>query len=99
MNKYRNKKTVVDGITFDSKAEAKRYGELKLLERCGAITGLERQRRFTLIPKSKYGQARYYVADFVYAENGKTIVEDVKSRATKTPVYGLKSGSWRRYTV
>jgi hypothetical protein len=48
-NKYRNIKTIVDGITFASKKEAKRYSELKLLERAGMITDLELQPAFNLI--------------------------------------------------
>lgn len=48
--KYNNKKTVVNGIEFDSKREAKRYKELKLLEDAGQITGLELQKKFVLIP-------------------------------------------------
>lgn len=89
-NKYGARRTTVDGITFDSKAEADRYCELKLLERCGVIADLERQRKFTIVSQSKYGRALYYIADFVYTENGKTVVEDVKSKATATAVYKLK---------
>lgn len=89
-NKYGAVKTTVDGITFDSRAEANRYCELRLLERCGAITGLERQRKYTLVPKSKYGRALYYIADFTYTQDGQTVVEDVKSKATATAVYKLK---------
>ena len=51
--KYGNKKVVVDGIIFDSKKEAQRYTELKLLEKAGKITGLERQREFVLIPAQR----------------------------------------------
>lgn len=47
-SKYRNVKTEVDGITFASKLEAKRYGELKLLERAGEIEDLELQPVFAL---------------------------------------------------
>ena len=50
MSKYYSQKVVVDGISFDSKKEANRFRELSLLERAGAITGLERQVKFTLIP-------------------------------------------------
>ena len=51
--KYGNKNVVVDGIIFDSKKEAQRYTELKLLEKAGKITGLERQREFVLIPAQR----------------------------------------------
>lgn len=48
--KYQNKKVTVDGITFDSKKEAARYAQLKLLERAGRITDLDLQKVFVLIP-------------------------------------------------
>lgn len=88
MNKYRNKKTKVDGILFDSRLEANRYCELNLLQKAGKIHGLELQKRFELFPKDSYGRALYYVADFVYLEDGQTVVEDCKG--VKTPVYALK---------
>ncbi len=50
MAKYGNKKVTLNGITFDSRKEAKRYSELLLLEKAGAITGLELQKPFELIP-------------------------------------------------
>lgn len=78
MNKYNAKKTYVDGIAFDSKKEAKRYQELKLLERGGVISDLDCQVKFELIPKQEGERPCYYVADFVYTENGKKVVEDVK---------------------
>ena len=79
-NKYHNKKVTVDGLTFDSIKEANRWQELKLMERAGKITGLSRQLRIEIVPKTKLHRARYYVADFVYfdKEQGKTIYEDVK---------------------
>ena len=88
--KYKNKKTVYDGITFDSKKEAKRYNELKMMERAKAITDLKWQVPFTLIDKSKYGRKIKYLADFTYYENGLLVVEDVKSSVTKTQLYRLK---------
>lgn len=90
MRKYKNTPTVLDGIRFDSKKEAERYAELKLLERGGIIKDLKTQVRFELIPKNKNGRAVYYVCDFAYTENGVLVVEDVKSQPTKTPVYRLK---------
>jgi len=93
MSKYGNMKTVVDGITFDSKLEASRYCELKLLERAGEITDLQLQPEFVLIPAfEKFGK-RYravkYVADFAYYDlRGRYIVEDAKG--FKTAVYKLK---------
>ena len=87
-SKYHAKKTVVEGITFDSKKEAKRYMELKAMEKVGSIQNLQLQVPFVLIEKSKYGRSIKYVADFVYNKNGSKIVEDVKG--VKTPVYKLK---------
>ncbi len=60
MNKYGNKKVIVDGEVFDSKREAKRYKELKLLEKCGAIRKLERQVAFELIPAQKEKSTKVY---------------------------------------
>ena len=87
--KYGNRKTVVDGITFDSKREATRYAELKLLQRAGEIFDLQRQVPFTLIPKqTRDGKVIerpcVYKADFVYKEkDGTEVVEDVKGVCTK----------------
>lgn len=90
--KYGNKKTEVDGITFDSQAEARRYKALKLLERAGEIQSLELQPVYELVPSvTLYGRKRTavrYKADFRYIHNGQTVVEDVKGM--RTPVYNLK---------
>lgn len=88
MPKYHNSKTVIDGIRFDSKKEAKRYLELKILEKAGVIKDLRRQVPYVIINKSRYGRAIKYVADFVYYEGDKLVVEDVKG--VRTPVYKLK---------
>lgn len=94
-SKYHARKTVVDGITFDSKKEAKRYGELKLMERAGAIKDLQRQVRYELIPAFNVDGKHYrptgYVADFVYTDckTGEKIVEDCKEY--RTDVYRLKA--------
>lgn len=96
MTKYRAKKTIVDGIVFDSKAEAEYYCTLKLLERAGEIVGFETQPRYEIIPSfigpdGKKVQATHYVADFkVKYKDGREEVIDVKSKVTKTPVYRLK---------
>ena len=90
MNKYRNIKTVVDNITFDSKKEAARYSDLKLLETAHHIMHLETQPRFPLMINCK--RVATYIGDFKYwspSENER-IIEDVKSEATKTPLYRLK---------
>lgn len=92
MNKYRNKKVIVDGKEFDSKKEGNRYKELRLLERAGEISNLELQPRFLLQDSFKKNGRTFrkieYVADFKYIENGKTIVEDVKGM--QTDVFKLK---------
>ena len=87
-NKYYNKKTVVDGHTFDSRKEARRYRDLKIMERAGVISNLQLQVPFVLFKHSQYGRVVKYIADFVYEENGKQVVEDVKG--VRTPVYKLK---------
>lgn len=91
-NKYHNQKTVIGDMVFDSKKEANRFQELKLLARGGIISDLKMQVRFLICPKEGGNKrARYYVADFVYTEGGKTIIEDVKSEITrKNAVYSLK---------
>jgi len=86
--KYHNKKTVVDGITFDSKKEADRYVELSIMQKAGTIQGLKTQVPFELIPKQKGERACKYVADFTYTENGEQVVEDVKGK--RTPEYVMK---------
>lgn len=91
MNKYNAKRETVDGITFASKHEASRYRQLKLMERAKAIQDLKLQVTFPLVKKSKYGREIKYVADFVYYEDGKLVVEDAKSKATaNNKVYKLK---------
>lgn len=100
-NKFNARKTVVDGITFDSAREARRYQELKLMERAGEIIGLRRQVRFELIPSfecdGKHYRPATYIADFTYtdAKTGKKVVEDVKGM--RTDVYKLKAKmfAWR----
>ena len=97
MNKYRNVITEVDGIKFDSRKEAARYSELKLLEKAGEISILELQPAFSVEVSGK--KICTYKADFSYfdiansVKRGYTerVVEDVKSPATrKNPTYRLK---------
>lgn len=88
MNKYRAKKTVIDGITFDSRREASRYQILKEQESNGEIEDLRLQQRFELIPKHGKNRAVFYVADFVYFKDGEEVVEDCKG--FRTDVYKLK---------
>ena len=92
--KYHNTKTFINGIKFDSKLEAKRYTELKLLEKQGLIKDLTIQPSYELIPSFKKNNKTYrktqYIADFSYydVDLDKTIVEDTKG--FKTDVYLLK---------
>ena len=106
MAKYYSKKVTRDGMTFDSVKEYKRYCELRLLEKAGAISNLQRQVEFELIPAQRepdrvgvrggikrgkvIEKAVKYVADFVYTEDGMMIVEDVKSKATQTKEFIIK---------
>ena len=91
-NKYKNKKTTIDGITFDSKAESNRYLELRLLLKNGDIQELELQPKFLLQESFKKNGKTYrkieYIADFRYIQDDKVIVEDVKG--IETDVFKLK---------
>ena len=89
--KYGNNKHEIDGILFDSKKEAGRYLQLKLMLYGALIGNLELQKEYKLIVDGKL--VCKYIADFVYVKigTGETIVEDVKSAATrKLPAYRLK---------
>ncbi len=85
----KNVPTEVDGIRFPSRREARRYGELKLLLRGGAISDLQLQVKYPLPVNGHL--VGHYVADFVYKDEStkRTIVEDVKG--VRTSVYVLKS--------
>ncbi len=87
--KYKNTKVEKDGHKFDSKKEAARYLELALLERAGVISDLELQPVYKISTgkatdpfTGRKMAARKYTADFRYRENGKTIVEEIKSPGT-----------------
>ena len=92
MNKYRNKKTQVDMYVFDSIAESRRYKELALLEKAGEISELTLQPKFLLQESFKKNGKTYrkieYIADFMYKEKGKIVIEDVKGKETE--VFKLK---------
>jgi hypothetical protein len=98
-SKYNAVPTMVDGVRFASKAEARRYAELCLLQKSGDIGGLEVQPQFLLWANSfPLGSAESqsvpvgkYIADFrYYLPDGEMVIEDVKSAPTCTPVYKLK---------
>ena len=98
-SKYHNRNITRDGVTFDSRKEFRRYEELQLLQQAGEIANLRRQVKFVLIPtqrepsqigtrggvkKGKLLERECaYIADFVYTENGKIVVEDTKGLRTK----------------
>ena len=89
MSKYHNRKIVREGETYDSVKEYRRAKELELLEKGGVIKDLKRQVRFEIIPSQRgedgkvVERAVTYVADFVYFEDGKLVVEDTKGFRTK----------------
>jgi hypothetical protein len=87
-SKLHNVRTRVDGITFDSLSEAKRYGELKIEAIAGVITDLQVHQRFCLDVNGVH--ICEYESDFVYRRNGALIVEDVKSQPTVTRLYRIK---------
>lgn len=88
MSKYRNRKIVIDNIRFDSNLEAERYRQLKLLQRAKQISNLRLQVPFLLQESFKKNGKTHrkieYIADFVYEENGQTVVEDTKGMKTET---------------
>lgn len=86
-SKYGNKRVKLDGITFDSKAEAARYSQLKLLERAGTISDLKVHTRWRIDVNGRH--VTTYIDDFSYRDSGgELVVEDVKGH--KTGVYKLK---------
>lgn len=85
--KYRSRKTEVNGMTFDSAAEARAYLALKARQAAGEITDLQTQVAFELAPSVRIqGRKRpplRYVADFSYIEGGKLVVADAKGVITE----------------
>ncbi len=91
-NKYNARKCSFDGEVYDSKKEMHRHQELLLMEKAGQISNLRRQVEYPLLPTQRETVIRkgvpkpgkviekgvVYTADFVYEENGETIVEDSK---------------------
>lgn len=99
-NKFNAKKVRIDGHMFASKREGQRYAVLKQMQDAGQISDLELQPVFPLIINDKQvlikskryrnGRAAKYTADFRYRQDGKVIVEDVKSEATRTEASALR---------
>jgi hypothetical protein len=88
MNKYKNVKTTVDGVTFHSKKEANHYLQLKLLVKAGEISDLKLQESYTI----NVGGVKIckYIADFTYIDKyGVKHVVDVKG--VRTQLYKLKA--------
>ena len=99
MSKYNSRKITRDGITFDSVKEYRRWCELSLLERAGTIQNLQRQVKFELIPSQRIDgkvieRPCTYIADFVYTENGKMVVEDTKGFRTTDYIIKRKLLLW-----
>lgn len=104
-SKYNNKKVEFEGMSFDSKKEAQRFLELKLLERAGEISDLERQVKFVLIPAQRepdtigarggikkgklLEREAAYIADFVYTDREGRKIVE-DTKGVKTPEYILK---------
>lgn len=86
VSKYRNLKTEVDGIVFDSRKEAARYRELKILLKARQIADLRLQTRLPIVVNGV--KICDYLCDFSYREAGKLVFEDTKG--VKTAVYALK---------
>jgi hypothetical protein len=90
-NKFGAKRTIVDGITFHSKAESERYKVLRSKQANRQVQELTLQPSFVLWTVGSLKQPVKlctYKADFMYREKGKWIVEDYKG--TKTAMYNMK---------
>ena len=92
-SKMNNRRTTVDGITFDSKLEADYYCHLKLLQKAGEVTDFQCQVRFPLLEPFEKNGKKYrgidYIADFVvtYADGRQEIID---TKGHKTDVYRIK---------
>ena len=100
--KYNATPTVVDGIRFASMKEARRYGELKLLQQAGQIAHLRCHPRYEIIPSFERNgekhRAAHYTADFEYRDlvTGEFVAEDVKGgKATQTAAFNLRAKLFR----
>lgn len=91
--KFKNKKVKIEGLTFDSKKEFKRWKDLVDRQKNGEIKYLDRQVKFEILPKQVGERAITYIADFVYLDHQTSylVIEDVKSKVTKKqPEYIMK---------
>ena len=110
VTKYKSKTMFVNGFRFQSKKEAWRWVQLNKMQEQGIISNLQRQVRYTLIPaqretetvtprgRRKPGKVIerecFYVADFVYEQDGQTVVEDTKEFKTADYVIKRKLMLW-----
>lgn len=91
-NKYRSKACKIDGITFQSTAEANYYYKLKMLVKAKKIAGFCLQPRFVITEGDNNTRCVEYVADFIEFHNDGTYrIVDVKG--VQTPVFKLKMKS------
>lgn len=104
--KYGNRKVTVNGITYDSKKEARRAQELEALQAAGEIYGLERQFAFELIPAQRepdrtgpkggkikgktLERAVVYIADFMYRDTKTNEMVVEDTKGVRTPEYIIK---------
>jgi len=87
-NKFGAKRTLVDGICFDSKAEASYYAALKLRERAGEVTDVELQRPYALTVNGVL--VATYRADFVFWDISLRRRRVIDVKGIMTPVFRLK---------
>lgn len=89
-NKFNAKSIIVDGHRFDSKAEANRFQELRILERIGEIRALTAHPKYPLTADGEHVCSYTLDSSYFDVKLGKHVVEDVKSKATKTDTYKIK---------
>lgn len=89
-SKWKNVRCEADGKKFDSKHEKDRYMQLKMLQNAGEISNLRVKPRYELIVNKVKICERGFYPDFSYEQDGKTVIEDTKSKATVTDVYKMK---------
>jgi hypothetical protein len=94
--KYGAKRVVLDGYRFDSQRECRRYAELKIQAARGEIRELRVHPEFPLrvldTEMKRSIVIGKYEADFMYLDHhGFVVVEDVKVKATRTPIYRWKA--------
>lgn len=101
--KHNNKKVKIDGIVFDSKAEGRRYDELKFRQKVGDISSLICHPKFDLQPSFKKNgktiQAITWSADFSYWFDGKRIIEDVKPWNKKRKEWVIEPAAHLRHKM